>query len=219
MTAPRLQNIVALLVAAGVALGSLTDGAGAQTPQRTNPPSAAPPPAGSPPRPQLSAPTPPAAPAADSSSAPVRIETIVHDAWTLTCRDLADRPGKKACSAEMRVADNKNKQVTLMAWVIGRDQQGVLRTVLQTPTGVQIAKGVELKLGSSPKPIVLPYVTCDAQRCESSVEMDNEFVRAATAANTGSAVVTIVLSDGRGISFNFALKGIDKILAAMAATR
>jgi invasion protein IalB len=218
MTALKFQPFAASLVAATIAFGGLAGGAAAQITQRANPPPAAPPS-----RPQLTAPAPAQAqsvpPAADSSSAPVRIETIVHDTWTLTCRDLADRPGKKACSAEMRVADNNNKQVTLMAWVIGRDQQGILRTVLQTPTGVQIAKGVELKLGSSPKPITLQYATCDAQRCESSIEVDSEFMRAANAANASSAVVTIVLSDGRGINFNIAIKGIDKVLAAMAATR
>jgi invasion protein IalB len=114
----------------------------------------------------------------------------------------------------MRVVE-KDKQVVVLAWLIGRDQQGVLKSVLQTPTGVQIAKGVELKLAN--KTVTVPYVNCEAQRCESSIEMGDEVQREAEAADTVTA--TITTSDGRGISFNFAIKGIDKVLAAMAATR
>jgi len=142
------------------------------------------------------------------------METVVYDAWTLTCRDPGEKGAKKACSAEMRVAE-KDKQMVVLAWLIGRDQQGVLRTVLQTPTGVQIAKGVELKLAN--KTVTVPYVNCDAQRCESSIEIDDEFQREAEAAGTVTA--TITSSDGRGVSFNFAIKGIDKVLSAMAAAR
>jgi len=146
---------------------------------------------------------------------PVRIETIVYNAWTLSCRDSAEKPQKKSCSAQMRVVE-QNKQSAILAWVIGRDAQGVLRTAIQTPTGVQVAKGAELKFGTG-KSFILPYITCDAQRCESGVEMDDDFLREADAAT--ATTVTIVSSDGRGVTFSFSVKGIDKVLAAMASTR
>jgi len=212
MTFVSLSALVRTLAALGIAVAIAQSAALAQTsPQRAaNPPAKAP---AAPAAPAVPA-APAQAPAADANPPPVRMETVVYDSWTLTCRDPGEKAGKKACSAEMRVAE-KDKQVVVLAWLIGRDAQGVLRSVLQTPTGVLIAKGVELKLAN--KTVVLPYINCDAQRCESSVEMDDELQREAEAAGTVTA--TITTSDGRGISFNFAIKGIDKVLSAMAATR
>ena len=56
---------------------------------------------------------------------------------------------KKTCSALLQVVEEKQRQV-LLVWVIGRDNQGVLRTVIQSPTGIQIPKGLELKFGNGP---------------------------------------------------------------------
>lgn len=152
----------------------------------------------------------PAAPAAPPV-APERVETIKYDAWTVTCRDTVEKSSKRTCTGIMQVIEQKSRRV-LLAWVIGRDNQGVLRTVMQTPTGVQIPKGVELKLGKAPMR-TLPFTACEPQRCDASVAMDDAMVKEAMASQ--EAVATIVATDGRGINFNMPIKGIDKVFAAI----
>jgi len=214
MKTKNISAIASYFLAAGFVLaGSISmetlslSSTYAQAPPRQNTPA-------KPPAPAAAAPVTPSSNDPQSAQ-PVRIETIVYDAWTLSCRDNTEKAQKKSCSAQMRVVE-QNKQSAILAWVIGRDAQGALRTVIQTPTGVQIAKGAELKFGSG-KSFILPYITCDAQRCESGSEMDDDFLREAEAAT--ATTVTIVSSDGRAVTFSFSVKSIDKVLAAMASTR
>ena len=160
--------------------------------------------------PAPAAPSPTTAPQ-PSPTAPQRIETIVYDSWTVTCQDTVAKSSKKICSATLQVIEQKQRQL-LLTWTIGRDNQGVLRIVVQTPTGVQIAKGVELKLGKASARI-LPYVSCEPQRCHASIAMNDGMVKDALVSS--DAVVTILAVDGRAINFNFPVKGIDKVFAAI----
>lgn len=151
----------------------------------------------------------PAAPAAPS--APVRTERIVYDSWTVTCTDTLEKAAKKTCSAMLQVVEEKQRQV-LLVWIIGRDNQGVLRTVIQSPTGVQIPKGLELKFGTTAARTV-PYAACTPQNCEASTVMDDAMVR--DARGSAEATATIVATDGRAINFKMGIKGIDKAFAAL----
>ena len=82
-------------------------------------------------------------------------------------------PAKRTCTSVFPVVEQSRQQV-VMTWIFGYTPEGVLTTVLQTPTGVQIPAGVELKLGQS-LPRKLPYVNCDQQRCEATIAMDAAF--------------------------------------------
>jgi invasion protein IalB len=156
-----------------------------------------------------------AAPAPTSAPTPAtaaaRTETIVYDSWTVTCRDTVDKSSKKRCSASFQVIEQKQRQV-LLTWIIGRTDSGVLMTLMQTPTGVQIQQGVDLKLGEGAVR-KLNYVACLPQRCEASINMDEALIKEASSA--GNAVATIYSTDGRNINFNMPIKGIDKALAAL----
>lgn len=165
------------------------------------------------PQPKPAAPSaqPPPPSAATTPSAPERMETITYDNWTVSCRDTVDKASKKICSGTLQVIDQKSRQV-LMAWLVGRDNRGALRTVIQTPTGVQIPKGLELKLGKATKR-TLPFTACEPQRCEASVAIDEGMIKDATAASEVTA--TIYAVDGRAINFNLMIKGIDQVFAAI----
>jgi invasion protein IalB len=145
-----------------------------------------------------------------AESAPQRTETIRYGSWVVTCNDTMEKGSRKVCSAVLRVITQK-KQV-LLVWVIGHDDKGLLRTVLRTPTGVMIQKGVELKLGKS-KARELPYTVCTPQQCEASTAMDNAMIRDAYAST--KAVVSISAVNGRKINFNVSIDGISKVLAAL----
>ena len=161
--------------------------------------------------PAASPPSAAAEPAASTPEGPQRTETIVYDAWTVTCRDIVGGKAKRTCSAMLQVIDQEHRQV-VFAWIIGRTAEGTLTTFLQTPTGVQIQRGVELKVenGAVRK---LNYVACEPGRCEASTPMDDSMVKEII---TGSkATATIYATDGRGINFNMPIAGASKAIPAL----
>jgi invasion protein IalB len=168
---------------------------------------------------------PKAAPAAASRAqapvtVPLRTESIVYDAWTVTCQDPRTRDGKRICSAILTLEFAQGDQRrTLGRWIIAKDVKGVLMAVLQTPmfqtksgsTGVSIKKGVEFTLGHAPKR-QLSYVTCEPQRCEASVAMDAQMIKDAIGA--ASASIAIFGKDGTRLTINVpSIKGIDKAVS------
>jgi invasion protein IalB len=162
----------------------------------------------------------PASPAQAPVTIPQRTESIVYDAWTVTCQDPTTRDGKKVCSAilTLEFAQGDQRQ-TLGRWIIAKDVKGVLMAVLQTPmfqtkngsTGVSIKKGVELTLGNAPmRP--LSYASCEPQRCEASVAMDAQMIKDAVGATTAS--IAIFGKDGTRLTINVpSIKGIDKAVS------
>lgn len=136
-----------------------------------------------------------------AGAAPQRIETTVHDSWTVTCRDLVDK--KNACTAVLRVADNQSGNVVLI-WALGKDQSDKLTAVIQTPTGVQIGPGVALKIGGAAAR-KLAYASCSPRQCDATLPADAAFLK--EVATGAEATATITLVDGRTAEFKFPLNG------------
>ena len=153
--------------------------------------------------------TPPAAAAAPAP--PVRTETIVYDNWTVTCRDTVTGNVKKTCSATFQMTNQERNQV-IFTWLLGRNAEGALVSVMQVPTGILIQRGVEFKIGNGAMK-KLNFVMCDSQRCEASIQMDDALTKEMAAAQT--AVATIFTPDGKGINFNMNPKGIDKAIGSI----
>lgn len=167
-----------------------------------------PPPAASAP----SAPGPGSAPATTSPAPapqPIRTEIVTHDNWTVNCSDFADK--RRVCSATLQLLQNGTNQV-VFAWVMGKNADGKVLSILQTPTGIAIGPGVEIKptKGSARK---AAYVNCEAARCEAALEMEDGFARDAAASDTVDA--TIFGTSGQGVKFTLPFKGFDKALAAV----
>lgn len=155
---------------------------------------------------------PAAAPKADpkaEATPSVRTETTTFDRWIVTCREV---PGKqpKACSAALRVVQ-QNQQLIIL-WEIGRGNDGVVRSVVQTPTGVFVQKGVDMKVGDA---VVgkLDYVACVPQNCEANGVLDDALGKKIGGAE--EVTFTIHAKDGRDVNFKFPVKGFDKALAAV----
>jgi invasion protein IalB len=111
----------------------------------------------------------------------------------------------------MQAVDQNRRQV-VMAWIFGHTPEGALTTVLRTPTGVLLQRGVDLKLGDA-APRKLTYVNCDTQQCEATIPMDEAFVRDASAAQSAAAV--IVAKTGQTITVTLPIAGFDKAVAAV----
>jgi invasion protein IalB len=195
----------------GVVIAGL--GIGIALAQQTRPPAKGTQPAA----PPAAAPAAPAAP-----TGPVRTETTTFDTWTVTCREVVGGKAKKTCAAQMTLARVENNQRQVFgAWVIGRNNEGALFTVLQTPIfrtqtsspGILISKGVEFKLGNGAVRKI-DYVACEPQRCEASIPMDDAMVKEAVGAPNAS--ITLYNKDGTALTINVpSIKGIDKALAAV----
>jgi invasion protein IalB len=208
-----------LLVTAAVALGAVSFAErGAEAQQGAQPKQERPMPK-QPPASQRPVEAPQAVPPVAEPSAPVRTETITYDAWTVTCRDTADGKTKKVCSATLPMQIvQQNQRVNIGAWVIARNKENALISVIQTPQvdiGVLIAKGIEVKLGNG-VPHKIAFVICNPQRCEATLAMDDATTKETIAAANGPAVVTFWKADGTDFSINLAsIKGIDRALSAI----
>jgi invasion protein IalB len=152
-------------------------------------------------------------------SVPTRTETITYDNWVVTCREpVGASPPKKTCSAMLQLIDQRNNQRTvLLTWIIARNNEGGLISLLQTPTGIQggisITKGVELKIGNTAAR-KLTYVACAVQRCEATTPMDAAVLRDWTSGTSATAIIHT--ANDRAVNINnIPITGIDKAISAI----
>ena len=172
----------------------------ANTPQR---PAAAPAPA----QPGAGGGATPAAPTPPPPQ-PIRTEITVHDNWTVTCREFADK--KRTCSGLLQVQAQNNQVV--FAWIVGKNNDGKIMSVLQTPTGISIAPGVEVKPAKGPVRKGV-YVNCETSRCEATLDMDDAFTRDVSGSEQVEA--SLFSNTGQGVKFTLPFRGFDKALAAV----
>jgi invasion protein IalB len=150
---------------------------------------------------------------------PVRTETITYDMWTVACRDTPEGGTRKACSAKLTIqAQQQNQRITVGNWIIGRNTEGGLVSVVQTPqldVGILITSGVEIKLGDG-KPRKINFIACNPRLCESSMPMDDATIKETIAAANGAATISFRKGDGAAVTINLgSIKGIDKAIAAV----
>lgn len=143
-----------------------------------------------------------------AANGPVQWDTVgTFGSWQVRCQ----KNNNKICTAVLEVIDNDKKQV-LMAWLIGPDQRGGLQTALQTPSGVLVGNGIDIKLANAPARH-LNYLSCLPQQCTAVSPMDEAFIKEALAAP--KADVTVYAANGKSLAFGIPVTGIDKALAAI----
>jgi invasion protein IalB len=155
----------------------------------------------------------------ERASQPIRTETITYDAWTVSCRDTPDGKTRKVCTATLpMIMAQQNQQVPLGAWIIGRNNEGALVSVVQTPQiniGVMVSKGIELKLGNA-TPYPISFTACNPQRCEGVLAMSEATIREMLAAANEPVVITFLKADGDKFAITIqSIKGIDKAISAV----
>jgi invasion protein IalB len=153
---------------------------------------------------QQQAPARPAAPA-------VQWRTVgTFGSWEARC---ATPPGRttQLCTAVLQVINNQNKNV-LMSWIVGPDDKGALQAVFQTPTGVMIGNGVDVKLGNAAVRKI-SFQTCTPQQCTATGPMNDAFVKEITGAERAN--ITLTAANGQALNFGIPVAGFDKALAAI----
>lgn len=204
----------------GAALGAVASPAllRAQTPPRPTRPAAAPAPTSAP-VPLAPSPLPgdgglsfsaPASP--QQQPVPIRTEILNLDNWVVTCNEFAEGQRKRVCSALLHVVQQNTNQ-TVFSWMIAVEGNKQLVTVMQTPTGVAIPPGVELKVGKL-APQRVPFTSCESGRCVASMTMDNALLHEMTVVSTAEAVIQG--SQGNAVAFTIQLKGFDRAFAVLS---
>lgn len=160
------------------------------------------------PLPAPAAPTPPEVPATV-----VRTEILPFDNWTVTCRDFASGGPARSCQMSLELVQQQQGGASqpLLNWTLRMPVAGRAPATLITPTGVQIAPGVEVRLGKAGARSIA-YTACDA-RCSASFTFDEAWAKEADGADT--AEVVIVSAAGKPVHVTVPLAGFGKAWAAL----
>ena len=156
----------------------------------------------------------PAAPPPQEAPAlkiPLRTEILRFDGWIVTCNEF-EGPKTRACSALLQIMQEKTNQ-PVFSWTVGLNNDKQVVSVFQTPTGVVIAPGVELRIGNSPARKI-PFATCDTGRCVATTTVDANMLREMTTSPTAQAVIQG--EQGKTIEFNIQMNGFDKAYAVLS---
>jgi invasion protein IalB len=141
---------------------------------------------------------------------PTRVEILNFENWAVTCNEFADGPKSKRCSALLQITQQNTNQ-TVFTWTVGLDEKKQLMAVMQTPTGVVIAPGIEFKIGKVTQKI--PFTSCEPGRCIATMTVDNNLLREMTTAPSAEAIIQG--AQGNTVQFNIQMKGFDRAYAAL----
>jgi invasion protein IalB len=143
---------------------------------------------------------------------PTRIEILNFENWAVTCNEFAGAPRAKRCSALLQILQQNTNQ-TVFTWTLAIDEHKQLVAIMQTPTGVVIPPGVELRVGKFPAQKI-PFASCDPGRCIATATVDANLVREMTTSPTAEAVIQG--SQGNTVQFNIQMKGFDQAYAVLS---
>jgi invasion protein IalB len=148
--------------------------------------------------------------AAGNVAGPQWTTTDTFGSWLVRCQNKNGTTGKP-CLALLQVVNQQNKR-TMFAWIVGLDAKGAVQAVMQTPTGINVGKGIDIKFGTE-TPRHVDFSNCLPQQCSATTTLDEAFVKDMT--TQPKADVVIVASNGQSLDFGIPVAGFDKALAAI----
>ncbi len=157
------------------------------------------------------APAQPQQPAAAPPKIPTRTEILNFDNWVVTCNEFVE-PNTRVCTALLQIMQQNTNQ-PVFSWTVALDNGKQAITIMQTPTGVVIPPGVELRIGKSAARKI-SFANCDSGRCIATMTMDANLLRDMTTTPTAEAVIQG--SQGNTVQFNIQMKGFDKAYAIVS---
>ena len=157
------------------------------------------------------APSAPSEQQAPTPKIPIRKEISRFDNWIVTCNEFQDGSTTRKCSALLEVIQDKTQR-PVFSWTIEVNEKKQLVSVFQTPTGVAIAPGVQLRIGKSPARTI-PFASCETGHCVATTVVDANLLREMTTSPTAQAVIQGL--QGNIVEFNIQMKGFDKAYSAL----
>jgi len=154
----------------------------------------------------------PAAAAKARPPVPTRTEILNFDNWAVTCSEFAEGPSSRQCAALLRIVQQNTNQL-VFAWTVTLDANKQAAAVLQTPTGVNLTPGVDLRIGKAP-PHKIPFTSCEPNFCIAKAPLDTAILHEMVTNPTAEA--TLESTQGSDVKFNIQMKGFDRAFAALA---
>jgi invasion protein IalB len=134
--------------------------------------------------------------------------------WAVSCPEAGSATGAR-CFARLTVIDDKRKLV-LINWLVGYNKEQKLLMDVLTPTEVDIAYGLNLKLDDA-KPIKLSYISCGLQGCVSRTLIDDATFAKLKKAKT--TTMTILSTDNKQIQMKIQPEGLAQAMAAISEVK
>ncbi|MFC6790130.1 invasion associated locus B family protein [Methylobacterium komagatae] len=131
------------------------------------------------------APTAAAASTPASAAAAPKNETANFQGWSVACTPPGSAGQPRTCMAKTTVIKSKEdpRPIVFMN-IVKADGKSTL--VIQTPTGIDLAPGVMLKIGDA-APRHLNYVSCEPALCSAALPMDEALTREVADSSKASA--------------------------------
>lgn len=140
----------------------------------------------------------------------VKPEITPFDSWSLVCTtDAATK--KKNCAVQQNVAEAKSKKV-FFTWSLVYARDGKLVSIVRTPTGLLLTKGLEMHLAAD-KATRVPFRVCGQRGCEARFAMDKDLI--ATVSKKDNVAVKFFNANDKPVQFNVPMKGFSRAIAAL----
>lgn len=132
-------------------------------------------------------------------------------AWVVTCAEVADGAPKN-CVARLAIRD-KERNVTVINWLIGYNKDRKLLLEITTPVDVLIAPGLKMVIGEGAAQ-TFAYLSCASAGCVTRIRPEAQMLDELRQA--ANVKLTIETPAGKAITFTIQVAGIAESLDALA---
>lgn len=149
---------------------------------------------------------------ADTQAGPKKNAPQQFGAWVVTCAEVAEGAPNN-CVARLAIRD-KERNVTVINWLIGYNKDRDLLLEITTPVDVLIAPGLKMAIGEGAAQN-FAYLSCASAGCVTRIRPEAQMLDELRQA--ANVKLTIETPAGKAITFTIQVEGIAESLDALAA--
>lgn len=153
----------------------------------------------------------PDAQAADAQAAAKKVTETQYGPWVYSCVDVPEG-APKDCVARLALRD-KNRNVTVLNWLLGYNKDRELLMEIITPVDVLIAPGLKMSIGDG-QAQGFAYLSCAPAGCLTRIRPEAQMLDELRQAK--NVKLTIETPAGKAITFSVEVTGIAESLDALA---
>lgn len=148
---------------------------------------------------------------ADTQAAATKGAPQQFGAWVYSCAE-APEGAPRNCVARLQIRD-KNRNVTVINWLIGYNKDRALLMEITTPSDVLIAPGLKMAIGDG-EAQSFAYLSCAPAGCVTRIQPTAQLLD--DLRQTKIVKLTIETPAGKAITFSIQVSGIAESLDALA---
>lgn len=148
---------------------------------------------------------------ADTQAAAKKGAPAQFGAWVVSCADVPEG-SPRSCVARLTIRD-KNRNVTVINWLIGYNKDRQLLMEITTPSDVLIAPGLKMTIGEGAAQTFV-YLSCAPAGCVTRIRPEAQMLDDLRQAQ--NVKLTIETPAGKAITFTIQVGGIAQSLDELA---